>query len=259
MSDPVSLESAWARLSIHLEWANSFWLLFVFTDDADLGRQLCDRAQAQLQTAGRVVVELRPSAPEDATVVQALLAGGGDRVAWVDYIRHDAPGHSEWRQAWEKLCAQLNQRREVLRRQWDTGGIVLVTTLDRLDDTPGVAPDLWTIRAFVLRVAATPVDQRHPKSTRDLDLDRQTVARMRRKYADSGELADLALALRILSETLAGIGELDEALAAAQESVDHYRKLALAQPDTFGPRLAAALGDLGVRLRAVGQHEDAGD
>lgn len=268
MSDPVSLESAWARLSIHLEWANSFWLLFVFTDDADVSRQLRERAQTQLEAAGREVVELRPRSPDDANVVQALLAGGGDRVAWVDYARHDAPGQSDWRHAWEKLCAQLNERREVLRREWGTGGIVLVTTLDRLDDTPGVAPDLWTIRALLLRVAATPVEPferprlesielREPKSTRDVELDRQAVARTRRKYADGGALADLALALRNLSESLAGIGERDEALAAAQESVDHYRKLAREQPEAFGPRLAAALNDLGERLYRVGRWEHA--
>ncbi|PRP97313.1 tetratricopeptide repeat protein [Enhygromyxa salina] len=268
MSDPTSVEWAWARLSIHLEWASDFWLLFVFTDDPRANQQLRERAQSQLEAGGRQLVNLRPSAPDDTAVRDVLLQGRADQVAWVDYVRHDAPGQADWREAWQRLCAQLNERRELLRRRWGTGGIVFATTLDRLDATPAVAPDLWTVRALLLRVATRSTDpsdrpsferieDHRRKSTRDLELDRQAVERARRKLADGGPLADLALALRTLSETLDDLREPDEALAAGQEAVEHYRTLAREEPEAYSSRLAAALSDLGARLFAVRQRDEA--
>lgn len=149
------LERAWARLSLQLQWADSFWLGFVFVDDARVSETLCDRANQQLAEEGKRLSRFAPAKPEaiDDLVID-LLAGEAGDVAWLDLVRHDdgarAPG---WENAWTRVLMRLNERREALRRRFSTGGVVLVTTRDRMLRTPETAPDLWSIRAWSLAIA----------------------------------------------------------------------------------------------------------
>jgi tetratricopeptide (TPR) repeat protein len=48
-----------------------------------------------------------------------------------------------------------------------------------------------------------------------------------------------------------------EALQAAQEAVEHYRRLAAQHPDAFLPDLASSLGAYGVVLRGLGRSAEA--
>lgn len=275
-----SVDEAWQELTIHLEWADRFWMLFVFTDDPRVIENLRDRTRAQLETAGQSLVELRPSLNDegkvpDEAVFEVLLDGCPNAVAWVDFVRHDAPGSTAWRDAWQRLCRQLNQRRELLRRKWPTGGIVMATTLDRLDATPGTAPDLWTIRSLLLRVATLPADVgatlsepslhalddpsgRGPK--RDPELARQAVDRARRRWeAEPSDeaLRGLAAALDTYGDSLISSGRWQEAVATTQEAVEHFRELTSADPDASMPGLAKSLNSLAVILRSLGRREDA--
>ena len=61
------------------------------------------------------------------------------------------------------------------------------------------------------------------------------------------------MSLGNLSNRLSEVGgRAGEALAAAQEAVDLYRRLALDNPARYEPNLAASLGNLSIRLSEVG-------
>ena len=275
MTELWSLEQAWERLRLHIEWADQFWLVFIFTDDPRVIEEMRRRVQSQLEDSGRTLVNLRPTtADKGATLemLEVLVEGRPDSVAWVDLVRHDSPESSEWHDAWQYSCMQLNQRREVLRRQWAQGGIVLSTTLDRLDATPGTAPDLWTIRALLLRLATLPAEHsvsivfeqsaEHQNAARDIDLTLQALDRARRAVeaaTSDTTLANLARALITHGKNLASMGHPQEALTSSLESVDILRKLVEVHPDAFLPDLAKALNNLGLYLRSLGRHEEALD
>ena len=53
------------------------------------------------------------------------------------------------------------------------------------------------------------------------------------------------------------LGQREDALAAAREGTDIYRRLAADRPDAFLPNLAASLNNLGSRLTDLGRREDA--
>src|SRR5262249_13835511 len=56
---------------------------------------------------------------------------------------------------------------------------------------------------------------------------------------------------------LSNLGRHEEAVAASQEAVDIYRRLAQTRPDAFLPDLARSLGVLGHALTQAGRHADA--
>ncbi|MDP8943911.1 MAG: tetratricopeptide repeat protein, partial [Actinomycetota bacterium] len=67
-------------------------------------------------------------------------------------------------------------------------------------------------------------------------------------------VADL---LNNLSIRLADLGRREDALAAIEEAVESYRRLAEARPEAFGPDLAMSLNNLSNRLADLGRREDA--
>jgi tetratricopeptide (TPR) repeat protein len=56
---------------------------------------------------------------------------------------------------------------------------------------------------------------------------------------------------------LSALGRREEALAAAQEAAELYRRLAAQQSDAFLPGLAMSLTNLGITLSALGRREEA--
>jgi tetratricopeptide (TPR) repeat protein len=75
--------------------------------------------------------------------------------------------------------------------------------------------------------------------------------------ARDAALSDLAISLNNLGNRLGDLGRREEALAAAQEAADSYRRLAAARPDAFLPHLAMSLSNLGNRLSDLGRREEA--
>jgi tetratricopeptide (TPR) repeat protein len=67
----------------------------------------------------------------------------------------------------------------------------------------------------------------------------------------------LAAWLNRLGNRLGDLGRREDALAAAREATDIYRRLAADRPDAFLPDLAMSLTNLGGRLRDFGRREDA--
>lgn len=263
MSDPTTLDQAWEQLTLHLEWATAFWLAFTFSDDPCVVEELRDRTRAQLEFAGRRLAIFQPSAPDEQELIallRALLDGHPDAVAWVELAQVDAPG-ADWSHAWQQLCARLNQQREELRRRWP-GGIMLVTRINRLDATARAAPDLWSIRALLLRIAALrregidpsvdpppsdDVSEQAPEQRR-LGLALQAVERARRRVeAEPGDDARAALARSLESLAVTRSAPLELAAAACGEVVDIYRSLPDRQRD-----LARALSNSILHLTRLG-------
>lgn len=67
---------------------------------------------------------------------------------------------------------------------------------------------------------------------------------------DSSMMHELGSCLRNLAIIRNGLGQPEEALAAAQEAVENYRQLALIQPETYEVEFADSLRSLGNRLEA---------
>ncbi|HWN52788.1 MAG TPA: tetratricopeptide repeat protein, partial [Xanthobacteraceae bacterium] len=70
-------------------------------------------------------------------------------------------------------------------------------------------------------------------------------------------LPDLAMSLNNIGVHLGNLGRREEALAASQEAVDIYRRLAQTRPDAFLPDLASSLNNHGIRLSNLGRREEA--
>ena len=65
------------------------------------------------------------------------------------------------------------------------------------------------------------------------------------------------MSLDNLGNRLSELGRREDALAAAQEATDIYRRFAAVRPDAFLPDLARSLNNLGNRLSKLGRREDA--
>ncbi|MEU2630398.1 tetratricopeptide repeat protein, partial [Kitasatospora sp. NPDC007106] len=74
---------------------------------------------------------------------------------------------------------------------------------------------------------------------------------------DPSRLPHLAASLNDLGNRLGDLGRMEEALAAAEETVTHCRSLAHADPDTHLGNLAMSLNNLGIRLANLGRLEEA--
>ena len=70
-------------------------------------------------------------------------------------------------------------------------------------------------------------------------------------------LPDLARSLNNLGNVLSDLGRREDALAAAQEAVEIYRRLAAERPDAFRPDLAGSLNNLAQLLSDLGRREEA--
>lgn len=70
---------------------------------------------------------------------------------------------------------------------------------------------------------------------------------------------DLAMSLNNVAIRLSDLGQREEALEAARESVEIYRELARHRPGIFHPGLAMSLNNVANRLSDLGQREDALD
>ena len=105
------------------------------------------------------------------------------------------------------------------------------------------------------------LDARLPLPERTLTL-RELIAKVWKAkllVLPADDKAGRAGLLNNLSVALSALGRREEALQAAQEAVDVYRKLAEANPQAFLPDLAMSLNNLGNRLSALGRREEALD
>jgi tetratricopeptide (TPR) repeat protein len=90
-----------------------------------------------------------------------------------------------------------------------------------------------------------------------LDVAHRAVSLRRRDVEPEDDTCALALSLAELAQVLRQEGRVEEAVAAAEESVDLLRPAAVADPDGYERWLAVAFASLGQALRFAGRAEEA--
>ncbi|WP_203901544.1 tetratricopeptide repeat protein, partial [Virgisporangium aliadipatigenens] len=145
----------------------------------------------------------------------------------------------------------------------------LITALRRLTTDPHTSLDELSAMAYRLPQAshnlaewATEITERLVDEHRHLTATRRSQRRWWQHLPGlrpdtSTNDAALAASLNNLSVRLAGLGRREPALAAIEEAVSVYRRLAAARPDAVEPDLAASLNNLSASLADLGRREPA--
>lgn len=150
-----STEQAWAWLRQHLEWAEGFWLVLVFTESPPQAHVLQRRLGEWLGEQGKEQRIIQPDSPEELRAALELLDAPGEAACtWLEAVCRD-PLHLDeegepWTEAWEHLLLRANERRERLREQGR--GLVLVARSALKPLFREAAPDLWSVHTKVLEL-----------------------------------------------------------------------------------------------------------
>ncbi|RME24594.1 MAG: hypothetical protein D6798_10845, partial [Deltaproteobacteria bacterium] len=149
----ASGEAAWQSLRQHVEWAEGFWLAWVFTDHPPTAEEL-RRRLAAASIHPMQVFDLQEQA-DVARILRGLLADepAPEGHVWVR-CRETTGDSAGLRQAWTELHLRLNERREALRTRL-RAGLILAGPRAWKADARDAAPDLWSIRSLVLEADAT--------------------------------------------------------------------------------------------------------
>ncbi|MEZ4409488.1 MAG: hypothetical protein R3A52_23905 [Polyangiales bacterium] len=121
-------EAEWQRLRRQLEYADGFWLGFVFTRSPAVCVTLRSRTERMLKTRAMTLQSLRPATPPELAVALASLFDAPavhHGCVWVEAVRSDpaiiTTSGPTWRDAWESFALRLNERRDRLRRHTSQG------------------------------------------------------------------------------------------------------------------------------------------
>ncbi|MGI8984781.1 MAG: KGGVGR-motif variant AAA ATPase [Acidimicrobiales bacterium] len=109
---------------------------------------------------------------------------------------------------------------------------------------------------MVIDARGEQLSERPDPRSADVGLEDQVALLRASAGTDPTVVPDLAALLLRVSRQLRELGRREEAVAPAEEAVEHYRGLAATNPDRFESGLAGALNDLSVRLGAVGRWEE---
>jgi len=180
VSEPVRLsaagEEAWQQLRRHVEWADGFALVFLFSSDPGVVSVFRERLRSTQRLRVSDVEVLRPERAD--TVTEAVMEGVRapeekyqqmDAPWWIEINR--APGDqesaAEWDDARMAALARLNEHRELLRRNLSRP-CILIFPLDFVRSARETAPDLWSVRDLSLVLAPADVIELSPADTRFL-------------------------------------------------------------------------------------------
>ncbi len=264
-------EAAWLRFKQHLQWCDSFALVFVFSDRPPvvqiLRERLADIYRARVtgleiplpQTAAELLQGLLPRLLHPPNYRRAL-----DAPVWLDLTRLpgvvDSDQESAWREARLQFLARLNEQREPLRRAL-TKPLILVLPRTEKAQIKALVPDLWAIRHFSLETgpwlatgAAEPPTRppTHPEPFPLTESETSLVREWRRLEPKGSRNRGGLLAGGRAFDALMGRGHLSEA-----------REVALWLVETTHARLAdhqddpEALRDLSISLDNVGNTDQA--
>jgi tetratricopeptide (TPR) repeat protein len=215
------------------------------------------------------VAEVADDALVDACLARAGQDGDKRRQILTVLNRATRPEHGK-----EARAAEARLSRLIEQRFGELGADLISVAVE----TPGRLVDLCAklevqVPGFDEAVLAT-IDNAIPINTLGLAPLALIIAERRAALAREGVTADDGTAgldeqkrLYLLSELAARVGSLgirlsnlgrrEEALAASQEAVDIYRRLAETRPDAFLPDVAMSLNRLGIRLSNLGRREEA--
>jgi tetratricopeptide (TPR) repeat protein len=148
-------EEAWQQIRKHTDWAEEFWLIFVFAPSGVGLKVLEERMSALLQSKQIV---LSPDTPDELRellpkLLQAPLTEA--RCVWIDAVHRDISARriedDAWAKAWDWFLLRANERREVLRSTLK-GGLILAAPIALKSRFREAAPDLWSIRSLVVEL-----------------------------------------------------------------------------------------------------------
>jgi len=140
------------QLAQHLAWSAQPWIGFVFAASSAQAAELRDSlpadAPALRLVAPRTPQGLRTALPE------LLDHPDPQRLLWVEAVHGEAPSQppGPWTEAWDWLLLRANQRRQRLLES--SAGCVFVLPMAAKPRAREAAPDLWSVRALTLELAA---------------------------------------------------------------------------------------------------------
>ncbi len=205
-------EAEWQRVVSHFALNDGFALVVLIVPDSD-GAALCQLMLAdQLAAMGRDVLDVSPNSPSTLRQLAPLLLGLDPPEAcgavWLAAaVPISADDHAAWEMAWRWGLGTLNQNRNPLRRNL-RHTLVLVGVPGLIPLFREAAPDLWSVRAMVVRIEPDP----SRILTEKLGIDRRNVSRR----PSAAHIPDLVLALRAI-ERLRGVARRERDLASAVE------------------------------------------
>ncbi len=162
-------EDAWRQLKQHAEWAEGFWVAFIFSPAARPLHELQGRLREQLAAIDRALRVIHPENPAALRTSAEELLDADSRAAgcvWLEALHVDSAGVVDadaggpWRSAWVWFLQRLNERRELTQRAL-SGGLILSGPPALKATFRESAPDLWSIRALLLELAPTPAKLSH--------------------------------------------------------------------------------------------------
>ncbi len=244
-------EAEWLRLRRQVELAEGFWLCFIFAPSPRATGVLCQRTERLLRGQTSRLIRHVPSQPEElSAVLRELLTPEARDIGchWVEALHHDSGAQPEgpWHQAWIKLIALMNERRDALRRHL-RGGLVLVAPLRLKPYFRQMASDLWSVRALVIellpvvelsdgrnRLDVERLDTGTPSSREPdsfiPDADFALAELQRAQSGDPGSYRAQALVLAEAVEGLLASKRVSEALEAARGAWARVRTRAQEDP-----------------------------
>lgn len=208
-------EEEWGRLRTQLDFANDFWLGFLFASPSAPIGVIRDRADAFLRGRGKTLHVIQPeSAEELRQLARALLEPLPDFVGcvWVEGAYQKGSDSAAWASARDTLLVTLNEHREPLMRQI-RAGLVFTFSAQTKPRVREVAPDLWSVRSLVMHL--------NPQARRtgaELALLERPASKTAASTSAEGELA-LASAGRLLRD-----GEWSAAIRFLLRAADSLEK-----------------------------------
>lgn len=158
-----ALEAIWRDLRQHLEYADGFLLVFLYTRHPAPARELQRRAESLLQTQGLTPLLLHPrDAGQAHAIVRTIIAARpeptGERPAlWLDLWQRGSD--AAWQAQRYEILARLNERRFLLEQQVGRPLVLVLPEEDRAQ-MHVLAPDLWTVRAYSIALPVPVMTQR---------------------------------------------------------------------------------------------------
>jgi len=150
----LSGEAEWQRFRRQVEYAEGFWLGFVFVRSPRVSATLRHRVERLLRMRVGRLTTLTPSSPAQLVASLEMLfaptISAGDFL-WLEAIYSDSADAEEkpWQSAWTTFALRLNEHRDSLR-QHIQGGLVIASVPEIKGLVRDAAPDLWSIRSLVV-------------------------------------------------------------------------------------------------------------
>lgn len=147
-------EEAGDRLLFHLENQTGFWFALVVGDDPGPRARLCEAARSWCTEHGRTFLLHEPEPQGLVMLAVSLASGDSPGIHWIRADGVKGPIEA-WSAAAARMLMAMNERREAYRKRLE-GGIVVEgrSSLKRI--LREMAPDLFSIRAFIAEPGADP-------------------------------------------------------------------------------------------------------